>query len=246
MSVNRPERFASTERAELARALGIEPGALLEQALTHRSYAREHGVAANGTLVSLGGAALSMGVAEFLYRGFPDLEEDLLSRMRGAVVSAQVRAEVARSLKVGDHIRLGNGEWMSGGQDKDSVLAEAMLGLIGAVYRQGGMEKVSSLVHRYFGVHIEQSSARRGVAVDWKTELQLLVSREKLDGPRYRFEEYGAGHQRRYSAWVVVGGSEYGPGEGGSKKQAEQHAAEAAWRALDSGFSGGAEPAAGG
>jgi ribonuclease-3 len=221
------------DQSELERALGVklEPG-LLERALTHRSYAYENGgLPTNERLEFLGDSVLGLVVTDTLYRGHPDLPEGQLAKLRAAVVNMRALAGVARGLKVGAHIRLGRGEEGTGGRDKSSILADTLEALIGAVYLDLGLSEASDLVHRLFDALIDRS-AGLGAGLDWKTSLQELTATEELGVPEYHVAESGPDHQKTFKAAVRVGGRTYGSGEGRSKKEAEQNAAEAAWRAI--------------
>ncbi|WP_235834753.1 ribonuclease III [Actinomadura logoneensis] len=221
------------DRAELTSALQVEVSAdLLERALTHRSYAYENGgLPTNERLEFLGDSVLGLVVTDTLFRGHPDLPEGQLAKLRAAVVNMRALAGVARELGVGPHIRLGRGEEGTGGRDKSSILADTLEALIGAVYLDRGLDEASALVHRLFDALITRS-AGLGAGLDWKTSLQELTAVEELGVPEYHVAESGPDHQKTFRASVRVGGTAYGSGEGRSKKEAEQHAAEAAWHAI--------------
>jgi ribonuclease-3 len=222
-----------SDRAELERGLGakLDP-AMLERALTHRSYAYENGgLPTNERLEFLGDSVLGLVVTDTLYRGHPDLPEGQLAKLRAAVVNMRALAGVARGLGLGSHIRLGRGEEGTGGRDKSSILADTLEALIGAVYLDLGLSEASDLVHRLFDGLIDRS-ASLGAGLDWKTSLQELTATEELGVPDYHVDESGPDHQKTFRASVRVGGQNYGSGEGRSKKEAEQHAAEAAWTAI--------------
>ncbi|GAA4137018.1 ribonuclease III [Actinomadura keratinilytica] len=232
MSAKKPEPVPA-DRAELVAALGVEVSdELLERALTHRSYAYENGgLPTNERLEFLGDSVLGLVVTDTLFRGHPDLPEGQLAKLRAAVVNMRALAGVARTLGVGAHIRLGRGEEGTGGRDKASILADTLEALIGAVYLDRGLDEASALVHRLFDPLITRS-AGLGAGLDWKTSLQELTAVEELGVPEYHVAESGPDHQKTFRASVRVGGVTYGSGEGRSKKEAEQHAAEAAWNAI--------------
>lgn len=221
------------DRAELSGALGVDvTDDLLERALTHRSYAYENGgLPTNERLEFLGDSVLGLVVTDTLFRGHPDLPEGQLAKLRAAVVNMRALAGVARGLGVGAHIRLGRGEEGTGGRDKASILADTLEALIGAVYLDRGLDEASALVHRLFDGLITRS-AGLGAGLDWKTSLQELTAVEELGVPEYHVAESGPDHQKTFRATVRVGGTTYGAGEGRSKKEAEQHAAEAAWNEI--------------
>jgi ribonuclease III len=224
------------DATELLRVLdaGLSP-ALLERALTHRSFAYENGgLPTNERLEFLGDSVLGLVVTDALFRGYPDLPEGHLAKLRAAVVNMRALASVARGLRLGDYVRLGRGEDGTGGRDKSSILADTLEAVIGAVYIERGLPEASSLVHRLFDPVIARS-ARLGAGLDWKTSLQELTASEQLGVPEYNVEESGPDHQKSFRATVRVGGYVYGTGEGRSKKEAEQQAAETAWNAISNG-----------
>ena len=226
--------------AELRRALGVPimPGSL-ERALTHRSYAYENGgLPTNERLEFLGDSVLGLVVTDTLFRGYPNLPEGQLAKLRAAVVQMRALADVARGLSLGSFIRLGRGEEFTGGRNKSSILADTLEAVIGAVYIDCGLDEASALVHRLFDPVIDRS-ARLGAGLDWKTSLQELCAVRLLGVPEYQVEESGPDHQKSFRAVVRVGGRELGSGEGRSKKEAEQHAAEAAWNVISGGSGNG-------
>ena len=213
---------------------GLSPE-LLERALTHRSYAYENGgLPTNERLEFLGDAVLDLIVTDTLFRQYPDLPEGQLAKLRAAVVNMRALADVARELRLGSYVRLGRGEEGTGGRDKSSILADTLEAVIGAVYFECGLAAASTLVHRLFDPVINRS-AGLGAGLDWKTSLQELTASGFLGVPEYHVEESGPDHQKYFRASVRVGGRTYGSGAGRSKKEAEQQAAEAAWKAISNG-----------
>ena len=209
----------------------LEP-ALLERALTHRSYAYENGgLPTNERLEFLGDAVLGLVVTDTLFRAHPDLPEGQLAKLRSAVVNAKALADVGRDLELGDHIRLGRGEETTGGQDKSSILADTVEAVIGAVYIGLGLAAADALVHRLFDPLIA-AAAQLGAGLDWKTSLQELTAGVGLGVPDYLIDDAGPDHQKTFTAVVRVAGIDRGSGSGRSKKEAEQQAAAAAWNSL--------------
>ncbi|MDT0321209.1 ribonuclease III [Streptomyces millisiae] len=209
----------------------LEP-ALLVRALTHRSFAYENGgLPTNERLEFLGDSVLGLVVTDTLYRKHPDLAEGQLAKLRAAVVQARALAEVARGLDLGAFVRLGRGEEGTGGRDKASILADTLEAVIGAVYLDQGLAAADELVHRLFDPVIERSS-NLGAGLDWKTSLQELSAAESLGVPEYVISETGPDHEKTFTAAARVAGETYGTGTGRSKKEAEQQAAETAWRAI--------------
>jgi ribonuclease-3 len=219
---------------EAAIGVGVDPD-LLERALTHRSYAYEHGCLPNNErLEFLGDSVLSVVITTALYQTHPDLPEGHLAKLRASVVNMRALAQVARGLGpkgLGSHVLLGKGEETTGGRDKSSILADTLEALLGAIYLQHGLDVASTVIHKLFDP-LMADSASRGAGLDWKTSLQELTATRGLGVPEYRIEDAGPDHAKTFTAWAVVGGRLFGGVTGGSKKEAEQRAAEAAWRDL--------------
>jgi ribonuclease-3 len=224
--------------AELLAALGVPLGAqYLERALMHRSFAYENGgLPTNERLEFLGDSVLGLIVTDTLFKQYPDLPEGQLAKLRAAVVNMRALAGVARGLRLGEYVRLGKGEEGTGGRDKSSILADTLEAVIGAVYLDKGLIAADGLVHRLFDPVIARS-ARLGAGLDWKTSLQELTAAEMLGVPEYHVLESGPDHQKSFRASVRIGSQTYGEGEGRSKKEAEQQAAEAAWTAINASLS---------
>jgi ribonuclease III len=234
--VGQGEAHADRAAAWLLDALGVElPGELLTLALTHRSYAYEHGgLPTNERLEFLGDSVLGLVVTDELYRSQPDLPEGQLAKLRASVVNMNSLAAVARALGVGGigpHLLLGRGEETKGGRDKDSILADALEALIGAIHLGRGLGAASAIVHRLFDPLLADA-ATRGAGLDWKTSLQELGAARGLGPPSYRVEDDGPDHAKTFTASVLLAGHVRGSGSGRTKKAAEQEAAEVAWRAL--------------
>jgi len=172
-----------------------------------------------------------MAVAEHLYAEFPAMPEAEMSKVRASVVSATALAEVAAGLDLGAGLRLGKGEAASGGRDKPSILADALEAVIGAIYRDGGWSSARAVVLELLSDRIYAAAEGPG-GQDYKSQLQELAARRFDHLPVYELRGEGPDHQKRFFAQVRVGGVVRGEGEGRSKKQAEQRAAEAAWRRL--------------
>jgi ribonuclease-3 len=225
-----------TDRGPLLAALGVTLDTeLLGLSLTHRSYAYEHGgLPPNERLEFLGDAVLSIVVTDHLYNEHPTLPEGQLAKLRASVVNMNALAGVARGLGdggLGAYLLLGRGEEMTGGRDKASILADGLEAVIGAVYLEHGLEAARALVHRLFDQLLAEAP-RRGAGLDWKTSLQELTAAAGLGVPEYLVEESGPDHRKEFTATVVVAGKSYGAGDGRTKKEAEQKAAEAAWNEL--------------
>jgi len=239
----RPSRGHGSDPTPLLTALGVEINAeLLLLALTHRSYAYESGgLEPNERLEFLGDAVLGLVVTDHLFRTHPELPEGQLAKLRASVVNMHALAGVARVLGLGRYVRLGRGEELTGGRDKASILADTTEALIGAVYLQHGIEVARGLVHRLFGPLLQQAPLL-GAGLDWKTSLQELTAAADLGVPEYRVAEDGPDHLKEFTATAVIAGMDRGCGQGRTKKEAEQRAAEAAWRSLSELAGGSAAP----
>jgi ribonuclease-3 len=218
--------------SELLDALGVDlSDELLTLALTHRSYAYEHGgLPTNERLEFLGDAVLGLIVTDELFHRHPELPESDLAKMRAGVVNTQALAEVARSLTdggLGAHLLLGRGELKSGGTDKSSILADSLESLIGAIYLHQGLDAVREVILRLFSELLNA-----GGLLDWKTTLQELTAARGLGTVTYQVTATGPDHQREFTAAVVVMDTRYGSGTGRTKKEAEQKAAERTCQAL--------------
>ena len=236
-----------TDRGPLLAALGVGLGdELLTLALTHRSFAYENGgLPTNERLEFLGDAVLGVVVTERLYRDHPDLPEGQLAKLRASVVNMHALAGVAAGLVpggLGAYLYLGRGEELTGGRTKTSILADATEALIGAVYLQHGLETSRDVVHRLFD-GLLAAAPLLGAGLDWKTSLQELTAAADLGVPEYRIAEEGPDHSKMVTATAVVGGRSLGSGDGRTKKEAEQKAAQLAWQTLTA-EAGAGDPAA--
>lgn len=208
------------------------PG-LLALALTHRSVSSEDPSRANNErLEFLGDAVLQLVVTDYLYASLPNLAEGKLAKVRAAVVSRPALADVARGMGLGQHIELTPSEGRTGGREKDSIIADAMEAVIGAIYLDGGLEAASRVVLSLWGDRVDERAKRPGLR-DYKTRLQEVLAR---DGrlPFYLTEGSGPDHERVFIATVSVDGTQLGEGSGRSKKEAEQGAAQQAIDRLSS------------
>ncbi|GIF51942.1 RNAse III [Asanoa ferruginea] len=231
---NDKRRRPPVAHLEAAFGIGFDVD-LLERALTHRSYAYENGgLPTNERLEFLGDSVLGVVITTALFNNHPDLPEGQLAKLRASVVNMRALADVARRLGpggLGPYLLLGKGEETTGGRDKNSILADTLEALLGALYLQYGLDTTAVVIHRLFDPLMEES-AGRGAALDWKTSLQELTATLSLGVPEYRIDEAGPDHAKTFTAWVVVAGKRYGGADGRSKKEAEQRAAETAWREL--------------
>ena len=225
---------AESNPADLAERLGVrfEDLELLELALTHRSYAFEHGgLDTNERLEFLGDAVLALVVTDEIFHAHLQAAEGRLAKLRAAAVKTGTLAAVAREIGLGGFVRLGKGETASGGADKDSILADTLEAVIGAYYLDRGFFAAYDFVQGLFAERLE-SLASRGAALDFKTSLQELVASRFEQLPDYVVTDEGPDHAKTFTAMVHVDGRLVGRGEGRSKKQAEQRAAKQAYEVL--------------
>ncbi|MDN5346608.1 MAG: ribonuclease [Clostridia bacterium] len=207
---------------------GIKPSGLelLDMALTHPTYAFEHGTADNQRLEFLGDAVLGLIVADYLYRTYPDLSEGELTRLRARIVCEDSLAAAAGRLGLGRLLLLGKGEEMSGGAERESNLADAVEAVLGALYLEGGLE----LARQFFRFALDPVLKEAEIIdKDYKTRLQEEVQRLSQENVSYAIlEEWGPDHAKNFRAGVYFRGKLWATGTGKSKKEAEQEAARLA------------------
>lgn len=210
--------------------------ALLTEALTHRSLVNEaqphQALRHNERLEFLGDAVLGMLVAEWLMRQLPDADEGELTRLRASLVCMNGLAGVARSIDLGRHLLLGHGEEVSGGRDKDSLLADALEAIVGAVFLDGGLSACRRVVHHLLAESLAQLPENRH-DLDAKSLLQQRLQKHHGTMPRYRVVgESGPDHLPTFTVEVLADERSLGSGRGRSKKEAEQAAAAEALQNL--------------
>ncbi|MCI8651247.1 MAG: ribonuclease III [Oscillospiraceae bacterium] len=204
---------------------------LLENALTHSSYANENRspMGSNERLEFLGDSILGMVTADFLYKEHPDLPEGDLTRKRAALVREESLVEVADWLELGAYLRLGRGEDAGGGRERNSIRADAVEAVLAAVYLDGGLMEARKIIRRFILDKEQEKTASR----DFKTALQELVQRESGQVLTYRLTgQSGPDHAKVFAVAVELNGKTVGEGQGHSKKEAEQMAAKAAIEGL--------------
>jgi ribonuclease-3 len=231
-----PANQQPANQRELADALGVElDDELLRRALTHRSFAYEHGgLPHNERLEFLGDAVLGIVVTDTLYRDHPDLSEGKLAKLRASVVNMRALAGIARSIGadgLGAYILLGRGEESTGGRDKSSILADTLEAVFGAIYLELGLDASGRVIHALFDELLDDV-ATIGAGLDWKTSLQELTAERGLGVPEYVMSAAGPDHEKTFTAQAQVAGELFAASTGSSKKEAEQLAAETAWRAI--------------
>ena len=200
---------------------------LLENALTHSSYANENHsrLGSNERLEFLGDSILGMVTADFLYKKHPDLPEGALTRIRAALVCEESLVEVADWLDLGAYLKLGRGEEAGGGRERSSIRADAVEAILAAVYLDGGLMEARKIIQRF----ILDRESEKGTNRDYKTALQELVQRTSGQVLAYHLTgESGPDHAKVFAVEVTLNGRPLGQGSGRSKKEAEQMAAKAA------------------
>ena len=251
-------KSVATDTSVLEEAIGhvFQRHQLLEQALTHASYAREaesqnaaEGAATleadNEQMEFLGDAVLSFAVSQELFRRFPEYHEGELSKLRAHIVSARRLLRPARELKIGDYLRLGRGEDRSGGRSKSALLVNALEAIIAALYLDAGLEAA----HRFILRHILEPELAEVLVqggdslpvMDYKSALQEAVHASGRPQPRYVLvKAEGPDHRKMFTMEAHVPASPGGDdgfvrrSEGSTKKAAEQAAARLAWEYLQS------------
>ncbi|WP_368499232.1 ribonuclease III [Herbiconiux sp. A18JL235] len=241
---------AEGDRSHLLATLQIELSPeLLDLALTHRSYAYEHGnVPTNERLEFLGDSILGQAVTVMLYTTYTSLDEGELAKRRAALVSTVALAEIARTVGLGGYLKLGRGEELTGGRDKASILADTVEAIIGATYLDQGPEVATALVLRLV-MPLADDPGRFGISMDPKTALQERAAQRGYQSPVYAMQESGPDHQKSFRATVSLTpaagsagaaaarrrGVVAAEGAGSSKKQAEMAAAASAFLLLGDG-----------
>lgn len=202
---------------------------LLQNALTHSSYANErwhNSLLSNERLEFLGDSVLGMLVAEYLFRNFPNRPEGELTRMRADMVCEGTLAAAANRIGLGKHLLLGHGEEQGGGRSRDSILADAVESVIAACFLDGGLDAALNFIRQFILVEVPVTRLHN---VDYKTQLQELVQQKKNQTLSYALvDESGPDHDKRFDVEVSLNGAVVGKGSGSSKKRAEQDAARAA------------------
>lgn len=227
-----PDRAATLEALERRIGVRFEDRELLERALTHRSYAFENGgLRTNERLEFLGDAVLSLVVTDRIFHTHPESAEGRLAKIRAAAVKASSLATVAREIELGSCVRLGKGEAASGGADKDSILADTLEAVLGAIYLDQGPDVATTAVLGLFDERLDRL-AGRGAALDYKTSLQELSASQFDALPTYEVSDVGPDHEKTFTATVAIAERTLGQGTGRNKKEAEQAAARVAYLRL--------------
>lgn len=236
--VIRMVRYRPPSVDEFKQKFGLEQAdtELLTQALTHPSYVFENvkrGLEHNQRLEFLGDAVLGLVIAEDLFQRYPDRPEGELTKMRAAIVCEPTLAKNAMELGLGQFLRLGRGEEMSGGRERPSILADAFESVTGALYLSLGLAGVRAFVLDRLAGEIDRVVT--GQYVDFKTSLQEIIQKHSDDIIHYKIlSESGPDHNKSFVAGVTLNNELLGKGVGKTKKEAEQRAAKAALDRINS------------
>jgi ribonuclease-3 len=221
----------STGTAKLEKILGVKfkNTALLDEALTHKSYAMEQGgkIPFNERLEFLGDSILSAAVAHYLFNRYPDVDEGRLSQLKSMLVSRPSLTVWGREIEVGKYLRLSDGENATGGRDRDSIVGNAMEALLGAMYLEAGYEKTQKFIDKLL------AKRKRLVTADHKSRLQEWAQKKYKIPPNYLVSRsYGPDHAKTFEINVTITNEVLGSGSGKSKKEAEQAAARDALKRI--------------
>lgn len=223
------QAFDAVDHAPLLERLGVDIARDgLKLALTHRSFANEHGhLPNNERLEFVGDAVLGLSVATKLFELYPSRPESDLSPMRAAIVSRYGLADIAREIDLGSHVLIGKGEALTGGREKDSILADTTEAIFGAIYLQHGFATARDVILTLFDEKLRTATVSKKHH-DWKTDLQVRLAELKLPVAEYVSQASGPEHDQTFTADALVDGVSRGTGTGPNKKLAEQEAAHQA------------------
>jgi len=229
MPRNASATTAKTGKLEKILGVKFKNTALLEEALTHKSYAMEQGgrVPFNERLEFLGDSILSAAVAHYLFERYPDVDEGRLSQLKSMLVSRPSLTVWGRDIEVGQHLRLSEGENGTGGRDRDSIVGNAMEALLGAMYLEAGFEPTKKFIDKLL------NKRKRMVTADHKSKLQEWAQKKYKIPPSYMVRRsFGPDHAKTFEIDVAISSEVLGSGSGKSKKEAEQAAARDALKRI--------------
>lgn len=214
---------------------------VLQLAFTHRSFFNENQESVEGhneRLEFLGDSVLGLIVSGYLYQHLPTQSEGHLSHLRSHLVGADACCEYTRALHLEEHLLLGKGESENVGRGRERLLADLFEAVMGAIYLDGGMDAARNFFFSHFSEYVDE--AMKNPLRNWKADLQDYAQKKTQRPPEYAVVgESGPPHRRIFTVSVSILGEEVGRGEGPSKKQAEQNAAEDALRKIEKGEAGG-------
>lgn len=218
-------------RLERKLGLNFSDQNLLRRALTHKSYVNERGqkkLKDNERLEFLGDSVLDLIVSRHIFVNYPNHPEGELAKIRSVVVSAPILAEVAGKLELGKYMLLGKGEELTGGRERNSILADCLEAVVGAIYLDRGLELAREFILDLLSSQIETVECGEYIR-DYKTMLQELIQQDSDFRPEYEVvAEKGPDHNKKFTVEVTLDGKTIGIGKGDSKKKAEQKAAKEA------------------
>lgn len=204
---------------------------LLLKAVTHKSFPNENpdlAINNNERLEFLGDSVLGLSIASKIFEDYEEMPEGGLAKMRAVLVSAVTLARKARDIDLSKHILLGRGEEMTGGRERDSILADALEAIFGAIYLDQGFKKARLFINEFFDEDIELVKSGE-YNKDFKTVLQEYIQQNSDYRPEYNVvEEIGPDHNKEFKMEVLLDGKSLGEGSGSTKKSAEQRAAKSA------------------
>jgi ribonuclease-3 len=204
---------------------------LIQRALTHKSYPNENrrlNLKDNERLEFLGDSVLSLSVSTYIFNKFSDFPEGELAKMRAVIVSAPILAEVAKRIELGQFLFLGKGEEMTGGRERDSILADTMEAIFGALYLDQGFTAAADFILELLKIDIINVAEGNHIQ-DYKTMLQEVIQENGNNRPEYEVvDEEGPDHNKIFIVAVKLNEDNLGSGQGSSKKEAEQEAAKVA------------------
>jgi ribonuclease-3 len=224
-----PPKPAGTAKLEKILGVKFKNTALLEEALTHKSFAMEQGgkVAFNERLEFLGDSVLSSAVAHYLFNRYPDVDEGRLSQLKSMLVSRPSLTVWGREIEVGKYLRLSDGENATGGRERDSIVGNAMEALLGALYLEAGYDKAQKFIDKLL------AKRKRLVTADHKSRLQEWAQKKYKIPPSYVVSRsFGPDHAKTFEINVAISNEILGSGSGKSKKEAEQAAARDALKRI--------------
>ncbi len=209
---------------------------LLLIALTHKSYTyyfKQEYILSNERLEFLGDAVLGLIISEILMEKYPNYKEGILTKIKSRIVSEAILFKIASQLNLKKFILLGKSEFVSHNHKKNSIIADAIESIIGAIYTDGGLDAARFFIKKHFYKYIEESN-NENFLTDYKSMLQEIVQKKYKIKPEYKIvKEEGPEHNKIFHVKVFVKNKEYGKGTGKNKKEAEQNAAQSAIKTID-------------
>lgn len=228
--VSKKNSHDTVEALEKKISIKFKNKKLIEEALTHKSYAMEKGSGTfNERLEFLGDSILNAVITEFLFKRYPEEDEGKLSKLKSHLVAKPPLIRWGKEIKIGQFIRMSVGEALSGGRERDSIIANTMESLIGAIFLDHDFEKSKEFILKKF------SQIKRIVETDYKSRLQEIIQKKYRVPPTYVLvEETGPDHDKTFNIEVKINKKILGSGTGKSKKESEQAAAQYALRKMRS------------